>query len=391
MANIPTITEIYQNIANDLKNKLNLSDSQLKTVLDAMALSLAGQFKLSYLALADNLNNVFPDTADSSINGGTLDRLGRIYLNRNQRPATTGIFSVSVTGVSGSILRESLTFKSNDDSLNPGQLFILDNEYILTGLNDEINIRSTKGGTDFNLSVNDTLTITEPIVGVEQIVTVTQVIQQPLAAESDEDFRKAILNSIQLEPQGGAKTDYRLWAADAQGVRLVYPYVKQGEAGTVQVYVEATESDSTDGLGTPTQAILDDVAEVIEFDPDITKPLNERGRRPIQANIETLSILPNPVDVQIVGLSIDTADVRASIESNIKEYLKDIRPFVAGGDLARNKNDILYVGRLNSIVTDVISSDNFFTDILLFVNGNNQTSFQFSRENIPYLRNLTFA
>ena len=388
---IPTITEIYENISNDFRNKLNLSDNQLKTVLDAMALSLAGQFKLSYLSLADNLNNVFPDTADSSLNGGTLDRIGRIYLNRGQKPASTGVFRASVIGESGATLRANLTFKSNDESLNPGQLYILNNEFTLSGDNDEIEIRSTRGGVDYNLRVNDTLTITEPIIGAEQIVTILEVIEQPLAAESDDDFRKAILNSIQLEPQGGARTDYRLWASDAQGVRFSYPFVKQGDAGTVQVFVEATESDSTDGFGTPTQAILNEVAEVIEFDPDITKPLNERGRRPIQANIETLPIELNTVDVEIVGLNTDTADIRASIELNIKEYLKSIRPFVAGADLLRNKNSILYIGRLNSVVTDIISSDNFFNDISISVNGVNVTSYEFSRENIPYLRNITFV
>lgn len=391
MDGILTIQEIYTNISNDFKARLNLTDNDLKTVLDALALSLAAQFKLTYLALGDNLNQVFPDTADTSENGGTLDRLGRIYLNRNQRPATSGIFDVSVTGTAGSILRAGLTFKSNDDSLNPGQLYILDNEYTLTGTGDTIEIRSLEGGVDFNLALTNTLTITEPVIGADQIVTVTNIVQQALAAESTDAFRKAILDAIQLEPQGGAKTDYRLWAQDAQGVRQVYPYVKQGEAGTVEIYVEANTADSTDGLGTPTQAILDEVKEVIELDPDVSKPLSERGRRPIQANIETLAINPTPVDVEIIGLQDDSPDVKTSIENNIKAYLNDIRPFVAGGDLARNKNDILYSGRLNSTITDVLESNNFFTNLNMFVNGNLQVSFEFSRENIPFLNDLTFT
>jgi len=390
MAYIPTIQELYQNIANDLKNKLNLSDDDLKKVLDAFALVIAAQFKLNYLSLSDIQNNVFPDTADSAINGGTLDRHGLIQLNRLQKPATNGVFEVSVISVVGSQLRSGLTFKSNDDSLNPGKIYILDSEEITTSNPQIIEIRSIDGGIDFGLNIGNTLTITEPVIGVEQNVSVISVIEQPLAAESEEAFRKAIIDSIQLEPQGGSKTDYRLWAADAQGVRNTYPYVKDGAAGTVQIFVEATVIDSVDSNGTPSQPILDEVAEVIEFDPDITKPLAERGRRPIQAIIEVLPIVINPIDVTITSLNINTVEIQNSIRENIKQYLSGVRPFVAGGDLARNKNDILYSARIQSVVTDVLDASNFFSDFLVFVNGVQQNSYLFSKENIPYLRNLVF-
>lgn len=386
-----TINQLYNNISSDLRNRLNLSDDNLKTVLDALALSLAGQFKLSYLALEDNKNEQFPDTATLVANGGALERQGYIYLNRNIRPATSAVMQLSVNGVNGSVLRSGLTFKSNEDSLNPDKVYVLDAEYILTGSNDIIEVRSLQGGNSVNLLIGNALTITEPVIGVEQTVLVDSITEQGLASESVEDYRKAILDAIQLEPQGGAKTDYRLWASDAQGVRLVYPYVKNGEAGTVQIYVEATEVDSTDGNGTPTATILNDVADVIEFDPDATKPIYERGRRPIQANVEVLPIAPNPVDIEITALDTDTTEIRDSIESNLKEYLKTVRPFVAGGDLARNKNDVLYTARLQSIVTDVIGSSNFFTNFTVQVNGVSQNSYLFSRENIPYLRNLTFV
>jgi hypothetical protein len=69
--------------------------------------------------------------------------------------------------------------------------------------------------------------------------------------------------------------------------------------------------------------------------------------------------------------------------------LKSVRPFVAGGDLERNRNDILYAARLQSLVADVLSASNGFTTFDMFVNGALQDSFLFSRENIPYLRNLS--
>jgi len=391
MRQTPTINDLRETIANDFKNKLNLSSSDLKYVLDAFDSVFAAQLNLLYLYLADIQNNEFPDTADLEINGGTLEHHGRIQLNRNPRPATAGIFNLSVTGTLGAVLRSGLTFKSNENSLNPSQLYVLDSEYTLTGTGDIIEVRSLGGGVEFDLNIGDELTITEPVLGVASTVVVSTVVEQPRASEDIEVYRRSILDAIQLEPQGGAKTDYRLWSADALGVRKVYPYVRNNDAGIVDVYIEATIDDSTDGNGTPDPTLLDDVLAVIEFDPDDTKPLNERGRRPIQANVQTIAITTNPVDVDIIGLVDDSLEVRDSIRTNIESYLYNIRPYVSGADLPRDKNDILYLARLQSVVTDVLDSANYFDTLAMQVNGVGVLSYEFNLGFIPYLRNLNFS
>ena len=209
MKPIPSIVELQQKITEDFKSKLNLSDDDLKKTLNAFSLVLSGQMKILYLFLADIQNNIFPDTADSVDQGGTLERIGQIYLNRPPFSDTIGVFNISVNGIVGSVLRESLTFKSNEDALNPGQLFVLDSEHIMVSTTDVIEVRSLGAGTDFNLSVNDKLTITEPVIGVDKTVTVTAVTNQPTAGETLENYRDAILRAIQLEPQGGSKSDYK--------------------------------------------------------------------------------------------------------------------------------------------------------------------------------------
>ena len=141
MKPIPTITQLNSNIESDFKNKLSLPNSPLKRVLNALALVLSGQFHLVYLYLRDIQDNVFPDTATTADVGGTLERQGMIYLNRPLFPASIGVFKASVTGVAGSVLRANLTFKSNEGTLNPGQMFVLDSEYTCTGTADEFEIR----------------------------------------------------------------------------------------------------------------------------------------------------------------------------------------------------------------------------------------------------------
>ena len=384
-----TIVELKEQISKDLRNRLNLSDDKLKKVLDAFSGVLAAQFKLAYLGIEDAQRNLYPDTADTFENGGSLNRLGSIYLNRDIRPATSAIYRVNVTGVEDSVLRSGLTFKSNIDSSNPNKLYVLENEYTLTGSNDLITVRSVDGGLDYSQDNGNNLTITEPVIGVDKTVTINKngfvSFTDPLAAETTQEFRNSILNAIQLEPQGGSKSDYRIWASDAAGVRFVYPYVKDGEAGTVQIFVESSGNG-----GVPNQAILDEVEEVINFDPDETKPTAQRARRPIQVNLEVVPIDPVDVEINITGLEDSSTSVRDSIELNLIEFLRNIRPFVDGSDLVRNKNDILYSAKLQGVVSDVLDPDNFFNNFSMLIDGVSQTSFIFSREKIPNLINVNY-
>lgn len=391
MKPIPTIKEIQANMSNDIRSRLNLTTDYLKKTYDALVLVLSAAIHLIYMFLSDIQDNIFPDKATTADQGGTLERQGLIYMNRNPFPDSIGSFKVGVTGVAGSILRVNLTFKSNEGTLNPGQVYILDSEYTLTGTDDEIEIRSIGAGVDYNLNVDDNLTITEPVIGVDKTVTVKEVLVQPKAGETTELYRQAILNAIQLEPQGGSRADYRQWSSDAQGVRAVYPYVRDVDAGTIDIYVEATLIDSTDGKGTPSPSILAEVEDVIEMDPDVTKPLNERGRRPMQAYPDVQAITLVPVDITITGLNDDSASVKTAIESSINDFLYDVRPFISGADLRRNKNDILYSGKVQSVVTEALINGNFFNVLDLYVDGNLVTSYEFTLGNIPYLRNLTYV
>lgn len=390
MKNIPTIEEIFASIESDFKSQLNIDDIQTKMVINSMSAVLSGQFKLLYLYLADIQNNLFPDTADTFENGGQLNRLGAIYLNRQPKPSTNGYYLLKVTGVQNSKLRNSITFKSNDDSKSPGKLFILESDYYLNGVDDIITVRSLESGRSSILGIGDELTITEPVIGVDATVSIQEIITLPIESETIDSYRKKIIDAIQLEPQGGAKTDYRLWSQDAQGVDKVYPYVKENNAGTVQVFVEATEIDSVDGYGTPTQFLLDATREVILMDPDDTKPTNERGRKPMQTILEVLPITLKPVDITVLGLQQNNLDVQNLLRTNLKLFLKQIRPFIDGADLLKNKNDFLYSGKVQGVISDSLGNGNFFNDVKVFVDGQEITSFQFGLSNIPFLRNVNY-
>ena len=116
MKPIPTINEIYSSMISDLKAKLNISDFEAKMVLEAFGSVMSGQLKLMYIYLGDIQNNLFPDTADTIENGGELNRHGQIYLNRQPKPATNGVYLVQLTSSANSFIRNGITYKANDDS-----------------------------------------------------------------------------------------------------------------------------------------------------------------------------------------------------------------------------------------------------------------------------------
>jgi hypothetical protein len=386
-----TLSQIYSQVKSDIEAQMQSQIPVIgKSMLRVFAMVQAGKIWLLYLAISLVQKNIFVDTADPESMGGTLQRFGRVKLNREPFQATAGQYEVTVTGSIGATIQASQTFKSNDNSNSPGLLFVLDNGYTLTNTTDTIVLRALVAGLDAKLIVGDRLTSTAPIALVNSEVQVSSEIVEPRAAESLEDYRRATVLAFQLEPQGGAGGDYTLWSADAQGVRNIYPYAKNGYFGEIDLFVEATEDDSVDGNGTPSAQLLLDVQSVVELDPDVTKPLNERGRRPISAwQINYLPIVAKGITVNIVGYVNATPSVQTLIENGIKNALYQIRPFVASRDILANKNDFIDLNKLIFIIQSSVPQS-VFSSITMEVDSVPFSTFTFLGGDIPYLDQINY-
>lgn len=388
MRNIPTLQELYNDLITSIENQFGITIPTFgKNVFRAISASYAGKLKIIHLHIGKVQDNIFIDTADPVSQGGTLERFGQVKLGRGPFPAVAGQYEVAVTGDPGSTIAAQTTFKSDDGSSAPGYLYILDEEYTMTGSGDVITLRALTAGTESQLQQNDTLTSTVPISGVESGATVSSEVVEPIDAESTEEYRQKGIDAYRQEPQGGAATDYRLWAADAQGVAKVYPYAKPGDDGIIDLYVEATKSSSTDNKGTPSAALLDDVEEVIELDPDTTKPTNERGRRPLGVfQVNYLPITPLDIGIEIQGGSY-TSDQEAAIEAALIEMIDMIRPFVTGADLVSELNDTLDNNRVVFTIQSTVPAVTF-TGVQITVDGSPEVSYQFTAGNIPFINEV---
>lgn len=385
MITIPTLSELYNGILNDLQSEYGspVPNTQ-KNVLRCIAAVQAAKLKLKYLYLGSIQKNIWVDTADSEENGGTLERFGRIKLGRNKQKATAGIYTLVVSGETGATIPASTTFKSDDDSLNPGYLFILEQAYQLTGPTDTITVRALTAGLESKLEANDTLTATAPIASVDSGAYVQSIDTQPLAAETVEQYRATLNEAFRLEPQGGAASDYRIWCQDAQGVERVYPYARSGYTAEVNLYVEATPEDSIDGYGTPSAQILTDVEDVVNFNPDQTIPLLERGRRPLQVIVNYLPVTPIPVVITITNYAGLTLAKQATLLAALEEMISGIRPFVAAADVLINKNDIISNNQIIGVIVTAIPGSSFDAPVFT-VGGIPYQSHQFLDGDIPYL------
>lgn len=394
MLTIPTLAQLYQNELANLQSQLQVTIPVFgKAYLQGQAAVNAGKLYLYYLAIANLQKNIFPDTAEPEAIGGTLERFGRVKLNRNPFAAVAGQYTCTVTGTATAVIPAGTTFKSDDTSTAPGYLFVLDAAFTFIGTSGTITLRALTAGTDSRLQAADTLSATSPIALVNKTATVTAVAVQPLAAEDIEDYRAKILDAFRLEPQGGSAADYRLWSADAQGVARVYPYAKSGAPNEINLFVEATVADSTDGKGTPGSAILTDVEAVVEFDPDTTKPITERGRRPLGVHqIHFLPITPLTVTVNITGFAGLTAAIQTAVQQAIVDKVNTIRPFVSAADILANKNDIL---SSNLIIQTILNTQpgSVFGAITITVGGAPAPTYTFTNGDIPYITtaNVTFV
>lgn len=384
--NIPTTKELYYIIIAEFESEFTTTIPLTgKNYLRVQSAVLAVVLRLNYLFGAKVQKNIFADTAEPMSQGGTLERFGLVKLNRLPFPATAGVYTVNVTGQIGGVIEANQQFKSNDDSLNAGYLFVLDSQFTFTATTGQIQLRAFTGGLESQLAIGDKLTATNPIANVDQECTVATEDTKPLDAESESEYREQILRAFRTEAQGGAQGDFVLWATEVQGVSEAYPYTSPANDNTCDLYVEATTSDSTDGKGTPTTAILDAVEDAIE-NPTADRP----SRKPVSMIVNYYPITPLNVTIEIQNFVDLTSDKQTLILNALTNYFADVRPFLGGVDVPELQNDTVTLNNISSVILEAIPSAVFLQPVMT-VDGNTVASYTFENGDIPHLNGISYT
>jgi uncharacterized phage protein gp47/JayE len=211
-------------------------------------------------------------------------------------------------------------------------------------------VRSDTPGEASNLSNGAVLSFVNALAGVAKDVVVASRTVEGVDEETTEEFRQKVADVYAAPPQGGAYADYRAWAQDVVGVKNAYPYsggtFSGSGAGHVDVYIEA--STGTDGI--PTQGLLDDVLEAINYDVE-----GIANRRPLNDYVNVLPISRVEFVVRIGNLVNSTPEAIAAIEAGLESYFVDRAPFILGLTVLPRK-DIVSIFEIGGVVGRLASS-----------------------------------
>ncbi|GAG20901.1 unnamed protein product, partial [marine sediment metagenome] len=184
---------------------------------------------------------------------------GRLVGVGDPEPATQAILDIDLTVLSNGTLSSGTQFIGQ---LN-GLTYITQQSYVITTPSETIEVVCVKSGIQGNLQSTDILAIANSIGVIEDEAVVNALTAAAIDAEKEENYRQRVVERFQLNPQGGALADYRIWAQDAPGVQQTYIYT--GDPSDVLVYVEGDPDIYPDRV--PDSALLLAVGSVIDFDP----------------------------------------------------------------------------------------------------------------------------
>lgn len=398
MITAPTLTDLFNGISAEFKTNFGISSSNdLKRVLTAFAASEAGFLKLLYFQLLDVQKNCYPDLADSTDNGGTLERFGQIRLNRLPTKATQGEYIISISGTSGTVLPLGTQFKTNSTTNKiPAIYTTTENVTLVNGI-ATVHVLSNKFGTDYELSTNDLLYTVNPIININPLAIVSNIVIPPTNDEDIEVYRALILQSFRLEPTGGSPSDYVLWALDVPGIRTVYPLTTPGTACSGSIYVESNTNN-----GVATQAQLDALWKVnyvngiwsptgvFELNPDET--VENRGRRQLGfSNLIVESCQTLSYSIEIKNLTDQSDAVKSSILSSLKSIFYKKRPYRAGVDDPNHPNDTLRLSDVIFAVENALVDGNSFDDVIVSAPTEYPLPMRFFGGLIPIVGNVTYS
>jgi uncharacterized phage protein gp47/JayE len=270
-------------------------------------------------------------------------------------PAEKAAVYVSVDTTVGVTIPAGVYFTGD---LN-GKKFYNDYAVTATGAYAVLLLVSGEAGAEANIDVAGTLTIGTPITGVGSTATVTSVSNVGTDEEETESYRQRVLFKIRSVLGGGNAADYKVWGEGVAGVEKVFPYAG-APSGTSYpadrtLYVEASTSVDEDGIAP--EALLDEVRDAVNADPDTGV-----ARPPLGITDDTLyveSITRTEFYVTITDLDVSDeseVDAKSDISSFLILYFLSLNPFVESIDSIRDRNDTITDLTVSKVVQDVLST-----------------------------------
>lgn len=287
-------TSIFKRMRDALKNPVNKVEGGFcMDNLQAVAEEMARMDAMEVQPIPDR---VLLDTAE----GEFLDRRALDY-NETRNPAVASVGTLLFTGEPGAAVpigTEALSGTLVFETTSTGQ--------VDAGGNCEVAGRSQTAGTAGNVDADTITTLRAAIDGIKS-VTNPAPFKGGAAAESDDSFRKRVLEKIRRPITSGNRNHYIYWAKQVSGVGGAKCLGSEVcGPGKVRVIV------LSDQLGVPDKVTLNNVRDHIEEE------------RPIGANVSVVAAASKAVNVAAVvtvASGCNIADIKQNVQAILQEYI----------------------------------------------------------------------
>lgn len=321
----PTLAEIKNRIESDIKSGLGLTTLLRRSFLKVLAKAIAGAVHLLHGFLQYMSKQIFVDTAEVTF----LERHGAVWgVFRNA--ATFAEFTLSLTGVNGSVVPVSTTYVDA-----AGNEFTTQSEATISGGVATVNVLAQVSGESQNPSVSDVLSLLSPISGVDTDATVSAIVTEAADTESDDDYRARLLAFIRQPPSGGAANDYILWAKSITGITRAWVHPLYLGPGTVGVSIVTDAEDPISASGAKVTEVQNYIDTVKPVDADVTV------FTPTLFEIDmVIDILPN------------TTAVQNAIESELEDLiLRDSNVEGSYASPGETNDGVILLSRINEAIS----------------------------------------
>lgn len=296
--NRPSLSTIVDRCRADIETRLPGSDARLRRrVLSVLADSLAGAVNGLYGYLDFLSKQPLADQAEAEY----LDRHASLF-GLTRKAASTATGTVTATGTDGSIMPAGTLLQRSD-----GVEYTTDTDGTIAAGTVDISITAVEPGTAGNCVAATTISLINPIAGVDSDLTIDgSGIGGGAEQEADSDLRTRVLLRKRQPPHGGADFDYINWALEVAGVTRAWCFPLNRGNGTVDVYF--VTDDAAGGL-IPAAAKVTEVQDYID------------ALRPVTADVQVLAPTASPIDFTI-QLAPDTTAVREAVAAELIDLLR---------------------------------------------------------------------
>lgn len=296
MLSRPTLSELLNRIRNDVLGRMDTTDVLRRSDAEVFARVLAGAMH-DFYEYADFIGRqLIPDTAEEEF----LERWASIWLIQPRKAAAAATGTVTFSVQAGAVVPSGTLLQALD-----GTQYKTTADATISGTVGTAPVVAVLPAAAGNRAAGLALALVSPIAGVASGAT-SGVLSGGSDKESIEALRVRLIQRIQTPPQGGAASDYVLWALEVAGVTRAWCYPEEGGPNTVTVRFVRDDDAS----------IIPDSSEVAAVQAYINT------KRPVSAVVTVAAPTAAPLNFTFSSMSPNTSAIRAAVQDSLADLIR---------------------------------------------------------------------